>query len=743
MFNPFSDKRTLHTLNVVLIIAILVAVNLVATNAFFKLDLTRNDAYSLSRVSRETLARLEDPLRVKVFYATELPAPYNGVRQYLTDILREFDSVEGQYFSWESIDVTTDAGRAEAQQYGLQQVEIQEIRSDEFQSRAVYMGAVVLYGNVVERVDRIASTDGLEYRLTTAISSAVTQVDALSGTTETVTMEVFASPSLADLQIQGFAELEAQMAAIHERVNADNYGRLDFSFRQPAEISEIRGLSEELGVRPIRWETQRGETREGLLEVVLRQGDRIERVPFEIYSQLFGGYTLDDPANIEEAVRNGLRSLVAANPQVAYAIGHGEKALQDFQRGAGPFAQLVGERYELLPVPLAEEGVPPGIDTLVINGPTERYSETALYRIDQFLMDGGSLLVLVDSYEQIVPTRQQQMQGAQPTWEPVETGLEALLQRYGVEITDALVLDEESYIARGQQGSQQLFQAPVLSGESISTENAVTAGLQDIIVLNTAELLPARDAAEAAEGGETDGDAEETDGNAIENDGNAGENDEDAAPRYTAILRTSPQSWVVENPAEVGPWIQGAPASADLGRRDVAVLLEGRFESYFDEPVAVEIPTLDDAGSEGDESTTTGVDTTTSAMDNATRATELRTDRHVTESVEDGRVLVVSSSALTTAQMLDAQNRTPNGTFLLNAVDYLNGAPGMARLRSKGLGVPRITVNNPNSLIVARWGNTILLPAIVIVIGLVVWHRRRVRSRRIRSLFSEQREEEV
>ncbi len=655
-------------MNVLLILAILVMVNLVSGNAFRKFDLTRSDAYSISRVSTETLARLEDPLRVKVFYNSDLPAPYNGVRQYLTDLLREYDAAEARYFSWEAVDVSTPEGRREAQQYGLEQIEIQEVRSDQFQSRAVYMGAAILYGNSVERVDRLTSTDGLEYRLTTSMASAITQVDALAGTTDEVVMEVLASPQLEELGIQGFAELEAQTAAIHERVNGDNYDKIRFSFSRPSTAVEIEDAAEAFGVRPLRWERDDGSVQEGLLEIVLHtgDGDRVKRIPFEIYSQLFGGYSLGDPADIEEAVRQGLRGLVAANPRIAYALGHGEKALQDYQEGAGPFTAIAGERYEILPVRPAEEEIPADIDVLMVNGPTEEYSPEALYRIDQFLMRGGSLFVLLDRYVPVIPSRQQQMAGAQPGWETNTTGLESLLEGWGVTVTTDFVLDEESFTARQRTGSTRLYQAPVLSGGSINNDVAITRGLQDIIVFNTTELTPV--------GG---------------------------APRYTPLLQTSPRSWTVPTPEEVGPWIDGVPPSVDAFRRDVAVLLEGSFRSHFNAP-----------------------------LDNS------EPGRFLDRSVVSGSVVVLSTSAVTTAQMLDPENRTPNGTFLLNVLDYLNGAPGVAELRSKGLGVPRISVEHPAAAVAARWGNTVLVPAVVILIGLVVWSRRRTRSRRIQAHFA-------
>ncbi|MFW5695458.1 MAG: Gldg family protein [Alkalispirochaeta sp.] len=668
-------------INLLLVLIVLVLLNLVASNSYVRWDLTANDSYSLSPVSRETLARVEDPLRVKVFYNSEVPAPYNGVRQYLLDVLREFDAAGTERFSYEVVDTAAEAGRREAQQYGLERVEIQEVSSDEFASRAVYMGAVVLYGNVVERVDRLSSTDGLEYRLTTAMRSAISQVDTLSATAESVSMQVFASPALQELQIQGLAELETQMEAIHERINRDTSGRIQFEYVEPDTDAAIDRVAQEFGVEPVRWSTDQGDPRRGILEIILAHGERIERIPLEIYSGVFGGYTLADPEDMEDAIRQGLRSLVAANPRVAYSLSAGEKHPDDSQQGAGPFAELLSESYELVTVDLAEEGVPSGIETLIINGPTEEYSQEAQYRIDQFVMAGGSALIFVDRHQQIVPTQQEMMSGAQPTWEYNETGLTELIAHWGARVGDEVVLDEESFVSRGRDGRQQLYQAPVITGRGLNREVPITAGLEDVIVLNATEILPVPETEDAG--------AEDRSRDAVR-------------PEYIPVLRTSNRSWTVASPSEVGPWITGAPQAGDAAPREVAVLLEGSFASAFAAP-----------------------------------PDELELERYRPQSVEPAQVMVVSSSALTTGQMINPERRTPNGTFLMNAVDYLNGAPGMAELRSKGLGVARLREVTPAARAVARWSNTILVPGLVLVVGLVVWSRRRARSRRIEQLFAD------
>ncbi len=716
-----KTKHLFLKINLLLGLVILVLLNLIAQNSYFKADLTGNNAYSLSQVSKDTLAQIEDPLRVKVFYNSQIPAPYNSVRRYLQDLLREYNARQAMNFNYEFVDPTTPEGKQQAQQYGLQQVEIQEIKSDQFQSKAVYMGAVVLYGNVVERVDNITGTNGLEYRLTTAMRSAITQVDALSGADEKVQMKVIASPVLQQLQIQGFADLRDTMVTIHQKVNTDNYNRIEFEYLKPDTEKEIAELSSTYDIQPISWEDRSGEKTEALLDVVLSYQDNKEIVPLRILSGLLGGYSLQKPEAIEEAVRQGLKSLVSANPRIAYVTGQGEKALDDSQRGAGAFSSLLQGRFELVEVNPGEDPIPGDIDTLIINGPTEKLSKEALYRIDQFVMQGGSLFVMLDSHVQKMPSQRQMMAGTRPTWEKNTTGLEQLLNAWGVDVTPQLVLDEESYVARQGMQSQQLFQAPVLTGDSLNRENVITAELDNIILLNVTEIRPVseQNSAQKQEKKEDEADSE--------------------YPEITTLLTSSPESWTVESPQEVTPYLEGAPASAETERKTLAVLLQGNFNSSFDGPLQLELQSMEKAQSESAKGTSTKTvvaEGPTSNGESPAGSQIISTAGFRSSSDGKGKVALLSTSAVTTAQLLNPQQRTPNSTFLMNTIDYLNGAPGFAELRSKGLGTPQFELPSPAFRTTARWGNTILVPLLVVITGLFVWSRRKARSRQIQQMFN-------
>jgi len=667
-------KRAVQsTANLILLLAIVLLANLVSSNSFFRWDVTQSGAYRLSPVTEETLQRLEDPLRIQVFYTEQVPAPYNGVRQYLFDLLSEFSARDRRRITLEVIDPGTPEGRRQAEEFGLQQVQLQEIRSDQFQTRGVFLGAVVLYGSSIEVIDQIDSTSGLEYRLTGAIRRAVTTADALAGLTEAVEITAVISPELSQLQIRGFDTLIPEVEEIFQRMNRDSFDRLRFELLQPLP-EEVPAVAERFGMQPVQWQSAAGQVRQGLLEIAVTHGEEQRTVAIPVFSELFGGYSLDAPEVLEEELRLALRSVVAANPTVGYITGHGERQLRNNQRlGAAPFGQLLEERYQVIEVDLVAGSIPSGIDTIIINGPRESYSPEALFQIDQFLMNGGSVLVFLDRYVEDIPSQQEMMMGMQPEWRQIETGLDMLLEHYGITVTGEMVLDTDSFMARTPQGQQQVFQAPLLSGASFNRTSAVTARLEEMILFNMTEITTLEDT---------------------------------NAPTATVLLQTSPESWTVQFPQDIGPWTQGPPAGETLDRRAVAVHAvsgsnEDRFQSFFEDPEDSSL-----------------------------------TERFRRNSLPGAQLMVVSSSELTSPQLLDVRQQTPNGIFLLNAVDVLQGAPGFAELRGKGLGVPRIEITSPAVPGLVRTMNMVVAPGAVVLLGVLVWLHRRRHRRSIQERFA-------
>ena len=69
-----KTKRYGKYLKLCLYVLVIVLVNLAGLTLFQRFDLTRNEVYSLSDVSKSVVATLSEPLTVKVFFHQGSPA---------------------------------------------------------------------------------------------------------------------------------------------------------------------------------------------------------------------------------------------------------------------------------------------------------------------------------------------------------------------------------------------------------------------------------------------------------------------------------------------------------------------------------------------------------------------------------------------------------------------------------------------------------------------------------------------
>lgn len=141
--------------------------------------------------------------------------------------------------------------------------------------------------------------------------------------------------------------------------------------------------------------------------------------------------------NLEFELSNAIKKLIIpSSKSIAMLIGHGEMG-ED--QGFGMVEALDGE-FELFKVPLEQANTVEDIENfglLFIQSPKELFSERALYLLDQYVMGGGNLVVLVDG----VAVDEGEAGGEGTLAMPVESGLEDLLFKYGVRVNNDLIQD--------------------------------------------------------------------------------------------------------------------------------------------------------------------------------------------------------------------------------------------------------------------------------------------------------------
>ena len=161
-----------------LLVLALVLLNLVGQRAFFRIDLTRQKSYSLSKASVDVIKSLDSPLSVKVFFSQNLPAPYNTIEQYILDLLQEYKSKSNKNFSYQTFDMSSQENQQMASDFGLGSVQIDNIETTGFSSKIAWMGLVITYGDYIATINSLKNTSDIEYKLTTSISKIISMQSA-------------------------------------------------------------------------------------------------------------------------------------------------------------------------------------------------------------------------------------------------------------------------------------------------------------------------------------------------------------------------------------------------------------------------------------------------------------------------------------------------------------------------------------------------------------------------------------
>jgi ABC-type uncharacterized transport system involved in gliding motility auxiliary subunit len=206
---------------------------------------------------------------------------------------------------------------------------------------------------------------------------------------------------------------------------------------------------------------------------------------------------------IEDQIGEVIDDVIDINKKIGYLSSHGTIPLRGMPRIPGMqqpqeeslnnFSKLISSDYSIVEVNLKEEDViPEGIDYLILAGPREEFSEYELFQLDQFLMKGKSLAVLLDAYEEIQLPQRQARFDQQAMYRPINTGIEKMLENYGATVEKAYVLDASCYEQRVPQmyggGKRSLYFAPLIMNENINNDLSFMKNIKGLVMLLAAPV---------------------------------------------------------------------------------------------------------------------------------------------------------------------------------------------------------------------------------------------------------------
>ena len=666
-----------------LFIVFLLLLNIVSYNSFFRLDLTEPKSYSLSKPSKQVVKNLQEPLTIRVFFDKNLPTPYNSVAQYVEDLLAEYDGVANKNFSVINMDLSKEESLAMASDYGLSQIQIQEIKNNEVGFKQVYMGLVLSYGDSIETLDSITSTEGFEYKLTTKISKMISTADTLANLkqNEKINITLYFSPVLKNMGISGCNELEQIVETSFKEVNKQNKDRLDYKVVNPSE-SETIEFVQKYGIQAIQYKSE-NQQKVAALGLVVEYNDDFRVIPVQIERSLFG-YVVSGLETIGESINESLQSLMSNVQSIGYVTGHGELSLQD-ERQALNFNKMVSAHYQIEELNLVEKDIPMNMSCIVINGPKADFAEEELYKIDQFVMRGGNVMFFVDSLVE---------QGGSPyqaaEYVPNELNIDKLLNKYGVKRNYDYVMDTNCYTTSSSEyGKMNLYWAPIMQKDQLAKKSVITQNLGYLIFLQNGSL----------------------DISGAENNSNL---------KSTVLVKSSPESWAQSERIMLNPIFMTPPEAGNFASQNLAVMIEGKFDSAYTEKPKFET---------SDESAET--------TENQTQdENQLTTENHLASAKLPGKIFVIGSSYVTTYQILDGQDTSPISMFFLNVIDYLNGNEEVCTMRTKGLEINVLTIKSPALATIAKYFNQFGLVILVAVAGLIVVRSRAKRRKQIREKYN-------
>ncbi|MBW2607937.1 MAG: GldG family protein, partial [Deltaproteobacteria bacterium] len=579
------NKRSKNFLKFFIYLIVIALINLAGSTLFFRLDLTENGTYSISKASRQVVSTLSEPLTIKVFFTKNLPAPNNNTEQYLHDLLEEYSIFANQYFNYTFYDVSPDEGdikqetkenRELAENYGIRPVQIQLVEKDEIKFQKAYMGLVLIHGDIIEKIPTITSIDGLEYKLTTAINKLNNKISALLSLSEKIKIKLFLSSSLKivapHMQLNNLSELPKRMEKTVQKLNEKSYGKLEFQYLDPTKDPDLEEIINKYNIMNLKWpDFTNGNIRagNGAIGLLMVYKDKAVTIPLLHILKLpiIGThYEMADMNEMEEIISVNIESLIDINEDIGYLADHGtlsiqgvssfNPAMQRNQNNLTSFKTLIEQNYTIKPVNLKNENIPESLGTLILARPTEAFTEYELFQIDQFLMHGKNLALFVDSFKEVMPGGQQGMAfGQGPVYLPINTGLEKLLKHYGISVKKSYVMDENCYKQELPQqlggGQRLIYFAPFIKNKFINKDINFMKNIKRLIAIKISPL--------------------EIDRERIKKNG------------LTAhrLFASSEKSWEMSGQINLNPMFISPPPADEKKSFPLAYILEGQFPSYF------------------------------------------------------------------------------------------------------------------------------------------------------------------
>ena len=322
------------------------------------------------------------------------------------------------------------------------------------------IGVIIIVVNLIgiNLFARIDLTDDNVYSLSNASTQVVENLD------DPVTVTAFFTDDLP-------APYNGNRRFLKDKLDDYRaYGGRNFQYKfvDPASDEELQSEANRYRIPPVQIqviESDNVQLKNAYMGVAIQYGGERETIP-----------VVQDLSTLEYDITSAIRRLTRDElPMVGFLIGHGEPTpMQDLPT----LYQELSRNYDVQVVNVENGTLEPRTDALFVIAPTDTIPDNHLRALDEFLMTGGRLGVLLNR----VAAELKMGQAAEQF-----TGLETLLERYGATVLPNLVMDEQcsAVTIRQQQGffniAQQVRYQFFPVATNFNPNNLMVNRLSDVI----------------------------------------------------------------------------------------------------------------------------------------------------------------------------------------------------------------------------------------------------------------------
>ncbi|WP_231758436.1 Gldg family protein [Microbulbifer elongatus] len=661
-----KHRQAWHTVTALLVVNALGANLWLGQLKALRADVTEGNLYSISPATEQYLNQLQEPLLIRGYFSGKTHPLLAPLVPQMRDLLREYEVAGNGRVRVEIIDPTQEPELEEEanRKYGIAPVPFQV--ADRYQASIVssYFDVLVQYGDEYEvlgfrdliEVNAERETDvdvqlrNPEYDLTRAVRKVLQSYQSEGNLFDTVEGTLaFTAYVSADEQLpEQLAEFKQSIRTSVEKLQADAADRLSVEFIDPqADGGEVaRQIAEDYGFQPMAASLI---GRPFYFYLTLARDDQIVQIPLDDLTADTFERNLE--AGIKRFASGFTKTVALVTPADDFSHGMG---------GGARFSQLeslLGAELNVEREDLSDGRVSGNADILMLLAP-RNLSDKALYAVDQFLMQGGTVIAATSPYSANLSNRSLSLNR-------VNSGLEQWLDHMGLKVDNQLVLDPQNSafpvpVTRNVGGFQlqelRMLDYPYfidVRGDGLNAENPITGNLPQA-TLSWASPIRV-------------------------------DQEKSAERAITPLLHSSENAWLSSSTSVMPRYVDGQISAftpeGERGSHLLGVVSAGRFDSYFaDKPsplAQAESATESTKESEGENESASD----TSKLENL--------PSQISRSPESARIILFASNDFLRDQVVRMSGAAAGGDYLntlqlaANSVDWSLEDAGLLSIRAR------------------------------------------------------------